>query len=236
MRRRRATFLAGTNLLREIASLTRKSSPRFTAVAYASRDASRLFPFKKGDVLIVDMSEEAVRSGNTDPHEIEALYKKGIRLYTRQFLHAKIFVFEHGAIVGSANLSRNSLGNEEAAAWISDPSVCEAIKRTIREWAKEPITPEYIKHCKRIYKPPKGGRRRGRQAAQPEHRLWLCEVEEGDPPEWMEHQILAAERQAKKRIERTAFSEIGSVLTGSSRSSGPRRVPPKSGHLEDFST
>lgn len=200
MRRRSATFLAGTNLLLEIASLTRKSSPRFMAVAYASKDASHLFPFKKGDVLIVDMSEEAVRSGNTDPREIEVLYRKGVRLYTRQFLHAKIFVFDHGAIVGSANLSKNSLGNEEAAVWISDPVVYEAIKRTIREWAKEPITPEYIKHCKRIYNPPKGRRRRGRQAAQPEHRLWVGEVDEGDPPKWMEHQISAAERKARKRI------------------------------------
>lgn len=195
--RKSAMFFAGGNLLRKIAKLAHKSRV-FAAVAYVTN--STLFPFRKGDVLVVDMSEEAVRAGNTNPSEIDALRKKGVHLYTRQSLHAKVLVFAQGAVVGSANLSDNSLGNEEAAVWVSDPLVRRTIKETIHEWAKEPITPEYIKHCKRIYKPPKGGRRRGRQAAQREHRVWVCRVDEGDPPEWMKHQISAAERRAQKRI------------------------------------
>src|SRR5712664_1556260 len=78
------------------------------AVAYFGQGAAKLLPLPNGSWLVVDASESAVKSGQTCPAELKKLLKRGVRIYSRKNLHAKIFVFGPKAFIGSANVSRNS--------------------------------------------------------------------------------------------------------------------------------
>jgi len=62
----------------------------------------------KGDILIVDMSEPRVKNGTTDPTLIEQYINKGVAAYSSSNLHAKVFVFDDVAVVGSTNVSKYS--------------------------------------------------------------------------------------------------------------------------------
>src|SRR6266853_4325440 len=91
------------------------------AVAYLGQGAAKLLPLPNGSWLVVDASESAVKSGQTCPAELKKLLKRGVRIYSRKNLHAKIFVFGPKAFIGSANVSRNSASMlHEAVVAITD--------------------------------------------------------------------------------------------------------------------
>ena len=60
-----------------ITRLARKSGRKHVAVAYLGSGASRLLPLGRGDSLVVDMSPGAVKSGQTNPFEVENTSKRG---------------------------------------------------------------------------------------------------------------------------------------------------------------
>jgi hypothetical protein len=74
------------------------------AVAYFGSGASRLLPLKAGSVLVVDMSERAVKSGQTKPSEVSKLLRDGVEVHSVENLHAKVFVVGNRALVGSTNV------------------------------------------------------------------------------------------------------------------------------------
>lgn len=59
------TLIVGKRVVTQLAELAKSSRRRVAAVAYVGDGASRLQPFRKGDTLVVDMSEESVRRGNS---------------------------------------------------------------------------------------------------------------------------------------------------------------------------
>ncbi len=67
-----------------ITKLARKSKRKHVAVAYLGQGASKILPLGKGDNLVIDMSQGAVKSGQTDPKEVEKYFKKGVNIYTAQ--------------------------------------------------------------------------------------------------------------------------------------------------------
>lgn len=134
-----------------ITKLAKKSKCRHVAVAYLGKGANRLLPLRKGDVLIADMSIDAVKNGQTNPFEVERYLRKGVNAYTCANLHAKMYIFDRTLLVGSANVSLNSKNNLLEAGLIcqDNPIVTQA-----RGWMKslqtETVTPEYINLCKSI--------------------------------------------------------------------------------------
>ncbi|MBY0567453.1 MAG: phospholipase D family protein [Hyphomonadaceae bacterium] len=123
--------------VREIAS---GDNPRF-AVAFWGRGAPEALGLKDGRYKIICNLE----MGGTNPHVIRALDAAEIertgftkRIRQRDDLHAKVFICDHLALVGSANASANGLGFEgaEAKGWleagirIDDPTTL----KTIADW------------------------------------------------------------------------------------------------------
>ncbi|MEM4736461.1 MAG: phospholipase D family protein [Nitrososphaeria archaeon] len=163
-----------------ITALARKSKHAYVAVAYLGLGANRILPLHKGAFLVVDMSEKAVKNGQTNPYEIEKYFKKGVNLYTCANLHAKVYVFDDSVLVASANISLNSKRNLiEAGVLCRDADSKVRAIGWIKSLQLEPITPEYIKRCKRIYKPPKITRttRKQKHREIPEFStLWLLSV------------------------------------------------------------
>ena len=78
------------NVWKQIASLARACKRRSAALAYVSTD--NYVSFKKGDILVCDASDAAIKSGETSAAILARYYKKGVQLYSRTSLHAKVLV------------------------------------------------------------------------------------------------------------------------------------------------
>jgi hypothetical protein len=87
---------------------TENAKPAQVAVAYFGQDGARLLPLSKGSSLVVDASLLTVAQGATCPAALEQLRKKGVEIYSSQYLHAKAFAFDKVGFVGSANASSHS--------------------------------------------------------------------------------------------------------------------------------
>src|SRR6185369_13773316 len=156
------------------------------AVAYFAAGASKLLPLRKGSVLVVDMSERAVKSGQTDPKELIELLNKGVEVHSVENLHAKVFVLGDRAFVGSTNVSRRSADHlREAAIETVARSVVAACRQFVESLRGEPVDVEHAAAMAKLYRPPKvagNGRRRRRgsnvDARTPAHApLWAVALE-----------------------------------------------------------
>src|SRR5688572_3724028 len=81
----------------------RTAKRRQAAVAYVTDLAC--VSFSAGDALVVDASDAAVKCGETSAKVLKHLFQKGVNLYSYEGLHAKVWVLDSTAIVGSANAS-----------------------------------------------------------------------------------------------------------------------------------
>ena len=134
------------------------------------------------------MSPATVRSGGTDPREVEKLIRRGVQAFTRRNLHAKLIVADKLVIAGSANISKRSKGVlDEAAILTNDASTIRRAREFIDRLCTEPIRPEYLEECKRLYRPPRvaGQRAEGKQGQQrtKQAKLWIACLSEGSLPQ-----------------------------------------------------
>jgi hypothetical protein len=163
-----------------IQSLVEKQPGRcHVAVAYFGAGASKLLPLRTGSVLVVDMSERAVKSGQTKPSEISRLLRWGVEVHSVENLHAKVFVIGSRALVGSTNVSSTSAnGLVEALLETNAREPVRESRRFVRELEGEVISLEYARQMQRFYKPPRFGKgkpkRELKHTHQPVHSpLWI---------------------------------------------------------------
>jgi hypothetical protein len=100
-------------------SINKNKSKSFIAVPYFAKNATKKILPKKGSVLVVNASKGVVEAGSTSPEELIKLIKLGVKVYTNDKLHAKIYVAKSSIIVGSANVSDNSSEKLHEAIWYS---------------------------------------------------------------------------------------------------------------------
>jgi hypothetical protein len=150
------SFLTNDDIWATIPEIIKTSKHTDVAVAFLGTDGSKLLPLKKGDRLVVDMSEANVKAGSTNPFEIEKLIKRGVKAFTRPNLHAKIVITNKSVLVGSANVSKNSRDNlDEAAIITNDPVTIQRARDFFKIICDGEILlkSEYLEECKKIYKP-----------------------------------------------------------------------------------
>ncbi len=82
------------------------NGPRFVAVAYYSSDEN--LKYELGDVLIVNASDTAIRTGQTNASALRRAHSSGARVFSHPNLHAKLYALGSHLLVGSANSSLNS--------------------------------------------------------------------------------------------------------------------------------
>lgn len=79
---------------------------KVAAIAYVSKGTP--LSFRRGDTLICDASDNAIKTGETDAGMIKSFLQAGASVYSCPTLHAKLLVSGDMAVVGSANLSASS--------------------------------------------------------------------------------------------------------------------------------
>ncbi len=86
---------------------------QLAAVAYFTSERS--LSFRPGDLLIVDASDEKIRTGATSAEAVARVVDRKVAVYSLSGLHAKVLVLGTNVVVGSANLTDNSERLFEAA-------------------------------------------------------------------------------------------------------------------------
>jgi hypothetical protein len=152
-------FLYGEAVLAAVVELVRSAQgPVRIAVAYVGRDASSVLQLRKGDVIVVNGSDNAVAAGATDPRAIEDWLDADVRVVNHPWLHAKVFVAGRTAIVGSANLSERARSGAIVEAAIrttqreTAASARDFIDRLIRTEGQD-IDRDWIEDAKRRFPP-----------------------------------------------------------------------------------
>jgi hypothetical protein len=143
-------------------ALAGSASSTRAAIAYVGRDGAAMMPLRPGDTIVVDGSRRALRAGSSNPSAIETWVRRGVHVYSKEGLHAKVILFEHAglstAIVGSANVSGHSAKHlVEAAVQSQDPSliadVGQFIDLLVAE-AGQPLDGAWVQAARKVYRPP----------------------------------------------------------------------------------
>ena len=122
--------LLSSDLWKHLRKVGSRSRQRMAAVAYLT-DTSGI-RFRRGDTLVVDASDGAIRSGETSKTALDLLARRGVHLYSYAGLHAKVFLLDRVAIVGSSNVSTLSRTHLLEAAVLTDqPTVTSQVRAFI---------------------------------------------------------------------------------------------------------
>ena len=121
-----------------------------------------MLPLPANSRLVVDASDNAVKSGQTCPAELKQLQNSGVIIYSVPNLHAKVYVFDGTAFVGSANVSSNSAKTlVEAMVRVNDRAAVRSAKLFVQSLCSNELSPGTIDRLQKIYRPPRlmGGAR-----------------------------------------------------------------------------
>lgn len=152
-------FISGPDVWSTIwdAASAHKSGPRYAAVAYVSSAGSALLAaFGRGDMVVCNAGPQALYTGSTDPDALAELLRRKVRVVSVDDLHAKVFVFDQSAIIGSANASQAAVGgNVEAATVSSDATLRSKAREFIDAQAKRGVDVDarFVKEARRLFLP-----------------------------------------------------------------------------------
>lgn len=150
------TELITTNIWKRLTEEVKTAKYRsVVAVAYFGKDGARMLPLKKGSILLVDASEKAVKSGQTCPAELLKLYYKGVQIFSKKWLHAKMFVVGNNLFIGSTNVSNMSTRLTEAIIKISDKKSVDKSKIFINSFCKIELGEDQLKRLQKLYREPR---------------------------------------------------------------------------------
>jgi hypothetical protein len=109
------------------------------AVAYVGSDAADALPLGEGDLIVVNGSANAIKTGATSVPAIRQWYQAGAEVFSHGHIHAKVFVVGRTAYVGSANLSARARSGEiiEAAVASTDSTLVGEVRAFVHRLADE---------------------------------------------------------------------------------------------------
>lgn len=139
------------SIWQRISILSRKATDRKVIVPYLS--TGQLITFYDGDILITNATNGSIKSGQTDAKILEKAYRSGCKVYSNSNLHAKIYLFDHIAIVGSNNISRNSELNLIESAILTDhPTIISGVTQMINQLVvmSDKVDKNFISRIKKI--------------------------------------------------------------------------------------
>jgi len=115
--------------------------PVKAVVAYIGADGPVLLKLRRGDTLVCDASDIAVRAGMTSAAALRTFVNRGVVLYSIEGLHAKVVLGSRWAWVGSANASASSRDDLlEASVRVTD----SATIRRLRTWVEGLVTEDAV--------------------------------------------------------------------------------------------
>ncbi|MDE1675077.1 phosphatidylserine/phosphatidylglycerophosphate/cardiolipin synthase family protein [Nocardia gipuzkoensis] len=148
------TEFVGTTPWKRISAALASAGPRAAAIAYLGIDGPRLLRgLRRGDLLVVNASKEAVASHATSPAAIATLMARGVTVKTSARLHAKVAATADRAVIGSANASAHSQASDEAVVITDVKSLVRETRDYIDAIAVDAtlITEEYLQYLQQVW-------------------------------------------------------------------------------------
>jgi PLD-like domain len=181
-----------------IHELSKTTGLCFVAVPYFASGAAELLKIGKGSTLILKFDDEAIKTGQVDPREVVKMIERGVLVHSYSRLHAKIYVFDESAIIGSANVSQNSAKHLfEACVETSDRKIIASATRCVKSLRGEEIGLEYARSMIASYRPPMNFRgARNISSANP--KFWYVRLTERP---WRAEEALQAKKWRKKALD-----------------------------------
>lgn len=133
------TDFEGGKPWKAITRLCQGDGRRYAAVAFVGKDAPGLMPLRKGDVLVANAGNNALKSHATSPAALRHYFDAGVQLYGHDNLHAKLLAVGDSAVIGSANASANSTRLIEAVVITSDPAIARSVRHFITDLTSEAV-------------------------------------------------------------------------------------------------
>ncbi|MEW6208968.1 MAG: hypothetical protein AB1631_11420, partial [Acidobacteriota bacterium] len=194
------------NVWRQAAQFIGKQEKKIAAIAYVSKGTPLLFG--KGDILICDASDQAIKSGETDAKILEDFLRRGATLYCCPNLHAKLLVSGDWAIIGSASLSASSQNVlVEASLITTRPQIRSQVRAFIHglQRISIPIDEQFISHICSLPVSKRSGPvpvRRKKDSAELGNRYWIVSTRLLHSfPEYEEEFIERGEQEARNMLD-----------------------------------
>lgn len=138
------TLLTGTQtvwpaLAKALSRTQRDARNAFVAISYIGSRADNWLCLRRGDVLICDASDEAVRLGLTSVEQLRRWFDADVEVYSRPGLHAKTGVAAGVTFIGSANASESSaVRRNEAVLWSDDVTLRASVRAYVQDLRDSP--------------------------------------------------------------------------------------------------
>ncbi|QKK08983.1 MAG: hypothetical protein HND58_12975 [Planctomycetota bacterium] len=178
---------------------------------------------RRGDVLICDASDAAVRAGATCRDALASAFYAGVQCFSLVGLHAKLFLLDDLVVVGSMNATLNSARLCEACYIgknASDRAAAEEVFAKVRD-AATPVTEQTLLRLQRL---PLADRTKTVNAPalamtlsrEGQRRSWSVLLDDG----WMDEHPTEMELQGSEIARRQLPAGVSDVywFRGSSRS------------------
>ena len=179
---------------------------------YVGKGAADLLRLGRGDILLCSLTLENSRAGSVVPSELRRLARRGVRLYTRADLHAKVFLLGSRAIVGSANFSKHSRDClDEAGVLVTARAEVTAIREWFAMRFAEPVESEWLATCEKAY------RAAERRRAPPQHRVPEARTVVAGP--WVISTAPDPSDDAREQRQRDTIEKEGQARVANRRSS-----------------
>lgn len=226
--------LVSKGLWAEVARLAKKSRVKMAAVAYVTSD--EFIEFGEGDLLIVDASDAAIRSGQTSTQILRQAFRRGAEVYSCPGLHAKVMLLDGVAVVGSANASHSSAHHLIEAAFLTDSPASVSMARTFLQRLcdnADPVDENFIERIsslevkKSTSWPAHTGRKSSFSVRIDAPRTWLvsvCRIDE-ERYEAEKPRVQKGEGKAEKRLSKVS-SNVGWIRWAGSTSRFVRDARP----------
>lgn len=112
-------------------------------------------PLRSGSVLVADVSLKTVKAGATSPLALLRILRRGVRIFSAQNLHAKVYAFDNVAFVGSANVSHSSSKHLiEAVVQLDDPALVADVRAFVLDLAITELDEADLIELQKHYVPP----------------------------------------------------------------------------------
>lgn len=203
--------------VRKIAKNARKKQ---AAVAYVTDD--RFIKFGDGDSLITDASDASIKAGQTCAKLLNRAFSRGATIHSIAGLHAKLFVFDRLAVIGSANLSTSSETLVEASMLTDQPSAVSSVRLLIASLQDhgELVDDAFIKRIGKL-KVDKSKRRATGAARKitnlKEPRTWLIGLQPTEEKEAEKDFVEKGQAEAESRVNDVESSVSWIRLSGQTK-------------------
>ncbi len=128
-------------------------------------------------MLVLNISEEAVRSGHVCPKDVLTLLRHGVKVHSVANLHAKVFVAGRTVFVGSTNASRTSADTLiEAVVQTTDANLVRQTVEFVKYLGGDPVREEYARQLLPLWQPPQGRTNRPAKVPPQRSRTWIVQL------------------------------------------------------------